>query len=173
MSQQDRIQRHLDRQDIVDLSFRYSRACDRLDSALLTSVYWPDGSDDHGIFKGSAPAYIEWVINLLSQWTSSHHTNSNFLIDIDGDRATGECHWIGFYRYEVDGKPVDQLSAGRYLDRYERRAGEWRILHRTCVSEWTRSAPAASDWRSDPARNTNVGRRDRSDLVYALDHLVV
>jgi hypothetical protein len=170
MSSSEEIDLYLARQRIVDLSFKYSRACDRLDRELLTSVYWPDGTDDHGIFKGSAPDYVEWVMNLLSQWTSSHHTNSNHLIEIDGDDATGECHWIGFYRYEVDGKPVDQLSAGRYLDRYQRREGEWRILHRTCTSEWSRVAAVEQDWRANPGPSI-VGRRDPTDLVYGLADL--
>jgi len=173
-----RLARQEAHREIVDLSFRYSRACDRLDRALLESVYWPDGSDDHGIFKGSAPDYIDWVMGFLAQWTSSHHTNSNHLVEIDGDDATGECHWIGFYRYEVDGQPVDQLSAGRYLDRYQRRTSggtdssadysgdkEWRILHRTCTSEWTRVVPVENDWRAN-AGPSIIGVRDRSDPVY-------
>lgn len=175
MNPTDKMQRVIDRQEIVDLSFTYSRACDRLDKALLETVYWPDGSDDHGIFSGSAPDYIEWVMGFLAQWTSSHHTNSNHLIEIDGDTATGECHWIGFYRYDVDGQPMDQLSAGRYLDRYERRAsgsddGEWRILHRTCTSEWSRVEAVDNDWRANPGPSI-IGVRDRSDLVYHLPGL--
>ncbi len=170
-----RLARQEAHREIVDLSFRYSRACDRLDEALLESVYWPDGSDDHGVFKGSAPDYIDWVMGFLAQWTSSHHTNSNHLVEIDGDNATGECHWIGFYRYEVDGQPVDQLSAGRYLDRYQRRPSEnseseWRILHRTCTSEWTRAVPVENDWRANPGPSI-IGVRDRSDPVYDITGL--
>ena len=37
-----------DRALITDLIHRYSRAVDRLDADLLRSVYWPDGTDDHG-----------------------------------------------------------------------------------------------------------------------------
>jgi hypothetical protein len=175
-----RLARQEARQEIVDLSLKYSRACDRLDKELLESVYWPDGSDDHGIFKGSAPDYIDWVMGFLAQWTSSHHTNSNHLVEIDGDDAAGECHWIGFYRYEVDGQPIDQLSAGRYLDRYQRRSsdsetggesgGEWRILHRTCTTEWSRVDVVDNDWRANPGPSI-IGVRDRSDLVYHLSGL--
>ena len=157
----------IDRQAIVDLSFRYSRACDRLDRDLLASVYWPDGTDDHGIFQGSAPEFVDWVMGLLGGWISSHHSNTNFLIDIEGNRAVGECHWTGFYTYVLDGTTTDQLAAGRYLDRYERRDGQWRILHRTCTTEWTRSAAAASDWRASPTAIT--GRRDGTDLIYELE----
>ena len=56
-----------------------------LDRELLASVYWPDGTDDHGAFVGSAPDYVDWVMTLLSGWISVHHDNTNILIDIDGD----------------------------------------------------------------------------------------
>lgn len=162
------IQALLDKQAIAELSFRYSRACDRLDSEMMASVYWPDGTDDHGSFKGTAPEYVDWVMDFVGKWTSTHHDNSNILIDLDGDKAYGEVHWTGFYSYDIDGVPHDHLAAGRYLDRYERRGGEWRIKHRTCVSEWTRIEPATSDWRVNPPRNQIRGARSRDDMVYDL-----
>lgn len=165
MSQADALNKLLEIAAIKQLSFLYSRACDRLDRQLLEKLYWPDGGDDHGIFKGTAPEYIDWVMELLAGWTSSHHDNGNFLIEIDGHLATGEVHWTGYYRYEIDGVPHDQLSAGRYLDRYEKRLGEWRIAYRTCLSEWSRVIPVEADWREGAA---NVGRRDKQDALYEL-----
>jgi hypothetical protein len=167
---EERLQALFDRQDIADLSHRYSRACDRLDRDLLEAVYWPDGSDDHGAFAGSAPDYVDWVMDLLSGWTSVHHDNTNILIELDGDTAFGEVHWTGYYSYDIDGVPHDQLAAGRYLDRYERRNGEWRIKHRTCVTDWSRVEPGA-DWRT--ARGRLVGRRKPDDLLYRIRELGV
>ena len=65
MSRDDQIQALLDRQAIAELSYRYSRAADRLDRELLESVYWPDGTDDHGAFVGSAPDYASMKIRML------------------------------------------------------------------------------------------------------------
>ena len=104
------VQELLDKQAITELSYRYSRACDRMDSDLLTAVYWPDGTDDHGIFKGDAPAYVDWVMGFLSGWISTHHDNNNILIDLNGDVASGEVHWVGYYRYEVEGVVQDQAQ---------------------------------------------------------------
>ena len=165
MSQNDALAELLEIEAIKKLSYLYSRACDRLDRALLEKVYWPDGGDDHGAFKGSAPDYIDWLMNLLAGWTSSHHDNTNILIELNGDQATGEVHWTGYYRYEVDGTPMDQLAAGRYLDRYEKRLGEWRIAYRTCLSEWSRVIPVGADWREG---GRNIGRRDEQDALYEL-----
>ena len=161
----------VDKHSIMELCWQYSRACDRLDRCLLERTYWPDGSDDHGTFKGSAPDYVDWVMELLGSWISSQHDNSNFLIELDGDDAYGEVHWTGYYSFRIKGVAHDQLSAGRYLDHYQRRAGEWRILHRSCVSEWSRIEAAEQHWREHPVRGLLVGTRGRDDLVYRLREL--
>ena len=44
-----------------------------------------------------------------------------------------------FPRRSADPRDVDS----RYCDRYEKRDGEWRILHRVCVHEGTRALPAS------------------------------
>ena len=155
----------LDKQAITELSYRYSRACDRLDRELLSSVYWLDGTDDHGVFKGDAPAYIDWVMDFLAGWISTHHDNSNILIDLNGDAATGEVHWVGYYRFETAGVVQDHIGVGRYIDRYERREDEWRIKHRTCLSDWSRTEPA--NLPLPDATNPLIGKRGPTDLVYA------
>ena len=89
----------IDKAKISDLVFRYSRAVDRLDAKLLRSVYWPDATDDHGIFCGNAMEYVHWVMTYVGGWISTHHDNSNLMIDLDGDVAYGESHWTGWYRW--------------------------------------------------------------------------
>ena len=157
----------VDRAAITDLIHRYSRAVDRLDADLLRSVYWPDGTDDHGIFVGSAPDYVDWVMAFVGAWISTHHDNSNVMIELDGDLAYGECHWVGWYRRQDGDQVVDQVSVGRYLDRFERRDGEWRILHRACISDWSRSAPFEGKQRD----HRLSGRRGPTDLVYQVREL--
>jgi hypothetical protein len=41
-----------------------------------------------------------------------------------------------------DGGGIQRLIAGRYLDRHERRDGEWRIVHRTYVMDWNANMPS-------------------------------
>jgi hypothetical protein len=159
----------IDKGRITDLIHRYSRAVDRLDADLLRSVYWPDGTDDHGIFAGNAMDYVDWVMRFVGAWISTHHDNSNIMIELDGDVAYGECHWTGWYRFRDGDAVVDQVSNGRYLDQYQRRDGEWRIFHRTCVSDWSRRATRDAD---DPDHRLR-GRRGDDDLVYHLRTLGV
>ena len=154
------------KQEIAELSYIYSRACDRMDAELLSTVYWSDGTDDHGTFKGTAAEYVEWVMGFLDGWESTHHDNTNILIDLDGDVAFGEVHWAGFYRYKIDGVLHDHLAVGRYIDRYERRDGEWRIKHRTCLSDWSRIEPADANMHAMAQGNPLRGRRGQGDFVY-------
>jgi hypothetical protein len=159
------VERLLTIQTITDRIHQYSRAVDRLDAEMLLDVYWPDGTDDHGIFCGSAPDYVDWVMKYVGAWISTHHDNGNVMVDIDGDTAWSECHWTGYYRLPHPEGYTDLVSAGRYLDRFERRGGVWRIAHRTCVSDWNNSVNVAGAPR---AAHRLSGRRDRTDLVYSL-----
>jgi hypothetical protein len=172
MTRDEELDLLLTKQKIIELSYTYSRACDRLDKELLKTVYWPDGTDDHGIFKGTAVEYVDWVMDFLDGWTSTQHSNTNFLLEVDGDDAWGECEWVGFYRIPTDDGGIDQLSAGRYLDHYQRREGEWRIFHRTCTTEWSRGTPVETDWRADPGPSI-IGKRDRTDPVYRLREIAI
>ena len=54
---------------------------------------------------------------------------------------------------------------GRYVDRFERRDGVWRIAYRQGVNEWMRYE-AASDRGFFDRPASERGRRDRSDPVY-------
>ena len=50
-----------------------------------------------------------------------------------------------------NGAERDMFAAGRYLDRHEKRSGEWRIAHRQAVYDWTiKQAATDSDWRTPP-----------------------
>jgi len=153
---------------ITDCIHQYSRAVDRLDAALLLDAYWPDGTDDHGIFCGTAPDYVDWVMGYVGAWISTHHDNGNVMVDLDGDTAWVESHWTGWYRLPHDEGYLDLISCGRYLDRFERRDDVWRIAHRTCVSDWNQSTVVAGQPR---AAHRLSGRRDHQDLVYSLRHI--
>lgn len=150
---------------ITDRIHQYSRAVDRLDAEMLRDVYWPDGTDDHGVFCGSAPDYVEWVMQYVGAWISTHHDNGNIMVDLEGDTAWVESHWTGYYRLPAEGGYTDLVSCGRYLDRFERRGGLWRIAHRTCVSDWGTSQTVSGAPR--PVHRLS-GRRGNADLVYSL-----
>ncbi|SHM65895.1 SDR family NAD(P)-dependent oxidoreductase [Cryptosporangium aurantiacum] len=63
----------------------------------------------------------------------------NLTCDIDGDTAHAETYYLFVGRNRDDS---NWLAGGRYLDRLERRNGEWRISLRTNVIEWSGTAPS-------------------------------
>lgn len=134
-----------DRQQISDCLARYSRGVDRLDRELLLSVYHPDAVDDHGVFCGTAEAFADYVIAMHRALHLSHqHSLFNHTCELAGDTAHVETYYM-FVCINRTG-PATSMSGGRYVDRMEKRQGEWKIAHRLCVRDW-----AALEERPDPA----------------------
>ena len=118
---------------------RYSRGLDRLDLDLMQSAYWPDGTDDHGTFIGNAHAFCARTVTSHARFASTMHCILNHHVELgaDGMTAHGEVYSIVHLQGRDEaGEPVLDTWGGRYLDTYEQRGGEWRILHRICIHEW-------------------------------------
>lgn len=129
-----------DLEAIRDAAKRYSHGLDRLDPECMRSAYWPDGYDDHGDeWRGNAWGYVDVAMESHRNWAPSLHTILNHLIDLhpDGTHASGEIYVIA-YLFRADSE-VLYTWYGRYLDDYERRGGEWRILKRVVVHEGSRT----------------------------------
>ena len=148
MPQTPEIQRLLDEQAIQKVLFDYCHAVDRCDSDGIRATFHEDGTDDHGVFKGTAKDFVEWVVPfLLKNYISSMHPISNFRFRIDGDVARTECYVAPVLKRRDDSGEYLDCSGGRYIDRLERRNGVWKIAHRKFIRDWrdTRKvAPPAS-----------------------------
>lgn len=129
--------RHLkDRQDILDCIQRESRARDRQDTEQIAGCWWEDGIDEHGAITTGMPDYPARA-NLGHQmnFLMTSHNITNHLCDIDGDTAHCESYVVGGLSW-LDGDKTT-IAMGRYLDRLEKRGGEWRMLVRRCTIEMT------------------------------------
>ena len=147
----------LDERAILRRLTDYCRGVDRCDAALVASVYHPDGTDDHGSFKGLGRDFAEYVTTRLAErYEATMHTIGNPIIDFTGpDSADVECHVCARQRRAEDGQVVLETFGGRYVDRFERRDGEWRIAHRTVVHEWDKIERV--DLAFPPGRFTDLG----------------
>jgi hypothetical protein len=125
----------VDRQAILDCLMSYSRGVDRLDRELIRSAYHPDAIDDHGMFVGDRDEFAEWVIAMHSGTHLSHqHCLFNHSCDLRGTVAHTETYYM-FVGMNREGPPF-VMSGGRYVDRFEKRAGRWAIAARMCVRDW-------------------------------------
>ena len=155
-----------DRAAILDCVARHARGCDRHDVDLIASAYWPDGIDEHGNTTNSGAAYGTWANATHAATTQTHtHNVTTHTCEIDGDTAYAESYVI-VVLLGSDGLRA-QFISGRYVDRLERRDGEWRIAHRRSTVE-VMFVGDASVLQSPFFRDQGYasGTRDRSDLSY-------
>ena len=184
------LQELLDRQKIYHVLTSYCRALDRCDVDLMKSVYWEDGFDDHGVFAGNAQAFAEFIIREIQGWFElTMHAIMNVHMDIEGVVAHTESYLFAYHRVRGDPQKTrevfgpsylerfgfdaskvqsDFLFGGRYVDRLDKRGGEWRIAKRTVVMDWNINQPTSSIWNEGMFASLQLlGSRDRSDPVYA------
>lgn len=129
----------LDRQDILDCLTRFSRGMDRFDRELFLAAFHPDAIIAAGDFVGGPEALYEWASAMHEEGQSAtHHNLLNHTCDIDGDVAHTETYYLYATRNRDE---TNWLAGGRYLDRLDRRDGEWRITLRTNVIEWSGMVP--------------------------------
>ena len=162
-------------QAIWENELEYTRGLDRHDEALERAVFWPDA----GISYGTAVPYEE-----LPAWANAGHADSaahqhhvtGLTLDVDGSTA----HEEGYILFSSDmarDKSLDTpglptpgravagsfatLGTGRYVNRYERRAGEWRMIVHEYVHDISLRLAAV-----DLCAEGCLGRWDRSDISY-------
>jgi hypothetical protein len=165
MTEMDELERLVAEAEIRRVVARYCRGIDRMDLELVRSCYHDDAHDEHGSFSGPVDAYIEWVADLLAKYDATMHVIGNQLVEFaDPDTAWVETYGMSVHR-SASGAPHLNLTTGfRFVDRFERRDGEWRIAHRIAVPDWSLHHEPG-DWWPLPEHHRR-GRRDRSDAVY-------
>jgi len=111
---------------------------------LIRSAYHPGAYDDHGEFRGTAEEFVPWVVGALQRGGGmvTMHSICNEYVEVRGDVAFGEAYFIAYHRSGPAGQMVDMTLRGRYVDRCERRNGQWKIARRVVVMhDWTRVDP--------------------------------
>jgi hypothetical protein len=163
------LQALLDRQAITEVLYLYCRACDRADEALMHSCFHPGSLHRHGGFNGTSADFVAMATKIIARARVTKHTLTNVLVELDGDRAFSESHYCAYHRLVAPGTGVeeDNFSGGRYLDRFERRDGRWRIVERLGLLDYERfEAPTERGFAKLPP--TARSRRHPDDDVYAL-----
>ena len=152
MADAHRLDELLSWHEIYRLLCDYMRGQDRLLPELHRSVFHNDATTDYGAFTGGPDAFVAFAQDILRTHHANHHMIGQVLIDFDGDTAFGEVYFQAFHRIANEaGEEQDFWVSGRYIDRYERRAGIWKIAHRSELVDWLRNEPAGdATLRSQP-----------------------
>ena len=129
------VQELLDKSEISEALLRYCRGIDRCDVELIRSAFHDTAVDDHGDNSMLAHEFAQNYVDRRREETLfAVHRVSNHLIEIEGDVAISEAYVFSIQ--QVRGEDATQFSASRYLDRFEKRDGVWRIAYRLVVHDW-------------------------------------
>jgi SnoaL-like domain len=148
---ESKLQRLIDKAEIQDQLYRWCRGVGRKDWELVRSIFHADAHDDHGTFNASADDFIRWQQRHHVGIDQSAHLLSNILIEFASpDVALVESYVVAYHHYTSaaqqahtdilgdKGAAVGEFNSrgvGRYLDRFEKRGGPWRITKRTTLFE--------------------------------------
>ena len=133
------LQALIDEREIRDLAFRYCRALDTKDWALLDEVFVPDATGQLGTPTTlvGIEAIRDRIRTALAHLDDSQHLVGNHEIAVDGDAATHRCYLQAQHIREAATGGPNYIVAGRYEDRLVRTDVGWRIAHRTLTVMWT------------------------------------
>jgi SnoaL-like domain len=155
----------VDKQQIRDLLMRYARGVDRDDWELVKACFTPDATDDHGVVKGSIDNLVTQASAALAPFRGSMHMMCQQYIEVDGDTARGEVYALtSRIQDAAEGDGEEETFSGlRYVDRYVRKEGEWKIAERVTTLEWCTTV-ASRPWL--PMEMFTHGQRNRDDVSY-------
>jgi hypothetical protein len=154
----------MDRQEIRDCLTRYVRGLDRHDELLIASVFWPDAHIVYGdTFSGTRDTFVRWALADDTERMAAHgHNVTQQTVEIDGDVAHVESYLLALEQHR---DLSSQIVAGRYIDRMERRHGEWRIAVRRYLLD-TKANVDGSGFEPGKSCRAACGALDKTDLSY-------
>jgi uncharacterized protein (TIGR02246 family) len=133
---EQRVERLEAESDIRRMLIEYGKFLDAKDFASYAALFAEDGVWTGGFGSFTGPAAIEKMLveNLGAPEAgfvnkSNFHMLTNPVIDVQGDRASVESKYL-FWSASPDNRPTP-LLAGRYIDEFVKRDGEWKIARRT------------------------------------------
>ncbi|WP_230673525.1 nuclear transport factor 2 family protein [Rathayibacter sp. Leaf248] len=144
----------IDRVAIRELVDTYARGADRRDAVLEASVFADDG--EVLLFSGDPEttepvdtirgrdALVRTFEGLIAQYDATTYLNGQSSVRfVTADAAEGETYCTALHLLRDAGQRYLLTMSIRYLDRFERIDGRWRIAQRRLVIDWTdRSASA-------------------------------
>lgn len=172
-----------DREAIRDIIAAYAHAIDRRRWDMMPLLFHADATFSFGPIEGGWQGFVEQAKAIIDPCLITQHQLGQVQFGFDGEDI---CHTEtymtamhtippGYPAVEVfpdKGTVYSAVIAGRYVDRFERRSGEWRIAHRSGIYDWrefrevegvdlSQLPEGASGFHDDRDPSTPVTRRWR------------
>ena len=178
-----RLQRLFDKDEIATALQRWAAAVGRCDWEKVRALFHDDAIDAHGTFDGGIDEFVEWQKRHHEGIEQSVHFLSPVDVEFaDADRALAETYVTVYQRFDRTArqpridvlgpemadheKPMQAIMVGRYIDRFERRDGAWKIASRLVAFEWFKIEDAP--WKAHSQPNWTQAWRDRGDPIYRI-----
>jgi hypothetical protein len=137
---------------IKNLKHTYMAYCDsgyppvKLGPLFTEEAIWTN--TEFGHHAGRA-AIEEFFGGVSAQIVFAAHLAMNFIIDVDGDKATGKWRLLMPCTFMEDGKKISRWILGDYDELYERRNGKWLFSKIDFVVNF--NVPSLESWAGSEA----------------------
>jgi hypothetical protein len=121
-----------DKLDIIELFNRYAEALDQRAWDRLRGLYTPNATAEQpeGAPLLEGPDAIVGMIGPAIDWLGpTHHSLSNYIVEVDGDRAQASCYVRGYHAGAREQADKAQETLGRLSARLVRTPQGWRFDH--------------------------------------------
>lgn len=183
-----------DHEEIRQVIYSFFRASDRRDPELARRAFWEDGYCES---TAPGEPVSKWVPSLfdptrdarfIRNFETTMHFMLNMSIRLDGDMAATETYAMAYHVVPPSRESIIDLAGAtrfaelgnddtrryelwvgtRYLSRFERRNGEWRISVHRYIVEWTKFVPYEGVHPNEGVMTYMrlPGTRDRNDASY-------
>ncbi len=135
-----------DRAQIQDVIAAYAHAIDRRRWQMMERLFHPDAKFSFGPVDGDWRDFVEQAKAIIDPCIATQHQLGQVQFGFENDTCHTETYMTAMHTipagYPVPdvfpdkGKTYSAVIAGRYIDRFEKRAGLWRIAHRAGVYDW-------------------------------------
>lgn len=152
------------KQQIREALLRYLRGIDRCDAELIRSAFHPDAIDEHaGSVWTGLDVGEKIVASVRKNFQGTLHVMGNQLIELDGEVAHSETYMVCYLHGADDAGEYILTRPIRYIDQFELRQGEWKVIFRRTIREWDRIDRITE---RPPHRPYFDPSRTRDDLSY-------
>jgi hypothetical protein len=160
------------RAEIYDVLMHYMRGVDRRNMELVRAAYHPDAVQTNPYLGPGEWGSVEELITLINRNAvhipMSMHLLANVVYEFAGDDvAIVESYLMAYQTHrDAEGEEGFRQTGSRYLDRFERRDGSWKIAKRVLPLNFIRPLAQAGDQIlfTNPVPST----RDADDPLWAL-----
>ncbi len=162
-----------DREAIRDVITAYAHALDRRRWSIMDKLFHDDAQFQFGTIVGDWRSFVDQARALLDACDQTQHQLGQVLFGFESDTVCHTETYMTAMHVIPPGYPVPEvfpnkgrhyhvIIAGRYVDRFEKRNGEWRMAQRTGLYDWREIREINTDGLSDTPEGS-FGSHDESD----------